>query len=66
MERRTQSSRINNANECDLCVLKSHVIYEKRVVFCPCSGYLPCAASRRACYGYGGLQRVVHRQAALS
>jgi hypothetical protein len=45
MERQTQSS-ISNANQCERCVLKSHVIYEKRVVFCPCSGYLPCAPPR--------------------
>jgi hypothetical protein len=45
MERQTQSS-INNANQCERCVLKIHGIYEKRAVFCRCSSYLPCAASR--------------------
>jgi hypothetical protein len=44
MERQT----ISNAHQCERRVLKSQMIYEKRVVLCPCSGYLPCAASRRA------------------
>jgi Protein of unknown function (DUF1569) len=38
MERQTRSS-ISNANQCERCVLKSHVIYEKRVVrFCASNG----------------------------
>ena len=37
-------------DECGAAPLEQHAhgIYEKCVVFCPCSGYLPCAASRRA------------------
>ena|ERR1700691_2415264 len=45
MERQTQSS-ISTAIQCERCVLKSHVIYEERVVFCPCSGYLPAIAEQ--------------------
>lgn len=64
MERRTQSRRIRDTNECDRYVLRSQelavnscvlyfenrnmVIYETLIVFDPCSGYLPCAAGGRA------------------
>jgi hypothetical protein len=49
MERQT----ISNAHQCERCVLKSQMIYEKRVVLCLCSGYLSCAASRRAFLSVG-------------